>query len=105
MRVRGGMTMRRFFLMTAIRTEKHERYLPRHVKRGEQCTSAAQQKWNMRHRPVMRGMKYFVLAPETGEEQRKASERQHADGINRERHRHIFFQSAHFADVLFLMAA
>src|ERR1035437_5657442 len=91
--------------MAAIRTKENERDLARHVKRREQRAGAAEIKRNLRHRPAMRGMENFVLAPEAGEEQRKARERQHADGVSRERQRHEFFQSAHFADVLFLMAA
>ena len=94
-----------FFLMAAIRTEENQRDLPRHVKRSEQCAGAAEIERNLRHRPAVRGMEDFVLAPETGEEQRKARERQHADGIDCERDGHEFFESAHFAHVLFLMAA
>ncbi len=53
----------------------------------------------------MRSVQNFVLAPEAGEEQRKSAQRQHADGIRRERHRHELLQPAHAANVLLLVAA
>src|SRR5438445_12105271 len=53
----------------------------------------------------MRGMENFVLAPETGEEKRKADKRQQADGISDKRERHEFAEAAHPADVLLVMAA
>src|SRR5438132_906077 len=50
-------------------------------------------------------MQNRFFAPEAGEENRKAAQRQHANRISCERHRHKSAQAAHATDILFFMAA
>ena len=88
-----------------IITEKHITHLSRHVEGGEERAERRQIKWDLRDRPIVRGVENFVFAPEAGEKQRHAGERHHADGVGRERDRHEFLQAAHAPDVLFLVAA
>src|SRR5258706_1774465 len=84
---------------------KHEHDLPRHVKRSQKGGKHAEIKRNVRHAPTVRRMQNGVLAPETGEHQRKAAEREHTDRIGRKRYRHEFAQLTHAAYVLFVMAS
>src|SRR4029077_18480432 len=82
--------------------EKHQRDLPRHVKGGQERTENAEIKWPVRDAPFVGTVQNLVFAPETGKEQRKAAQRQHANGIGGKCHRHEFSQSAHAAHILFL---
>ncbi len=51
------------------------------------------------------GVQDFLFRPRAGEEERHAAERHHADGVGEKRDRHEPAQTAHFANVLFVMTA
>ena len=79
--------------------------LARHVEGGKQRANGSHVKRRVRERPVVGGVEDFVLAPEAGEEQREAAEREHADRVGGEGKRHESAQTAHVADVLLAIAA
>ena len=54
---------------------------------------------------MLRGFENAILRPETGEEDRKSAQRQHADGVGDEGERHVDLEAAHAANVLLLVAA
>ena len=89
----------------ATLAEEHVPHLSRHVERREERAAQPHQERPLARLPQPRGVQDLVLAPEAGEQQRESRERQHANGVGRERHGHELTQAAHAPDVLLLVTA
>ena len=85
--------------------EKDVHHLAGHIERGENNTREHQIMRQRGTRPTCRGMQDFLFRPAAGEKERHAAETQHADGVCQKGDRHERAQPAHFANVLFVMAA
>ena len=59
----------------------------------------------MRTRPLRRRVQNFFFRPAAGKKEWHTAERHHSDRISGKRDRHEPAQAAHFANVLFVMAA
>src|ERR1051325_7605799 len=91
--------------MATVFSKKHIRHLPRHVERSEASADQTEHKWNFRRFPRQRRVQNFVLAPKAREENRKPSQRHHADRIRFECERHLLTQPAHMPNVLLVMTS
>src|SRR5689334_18542205 len=91
------------FCMEMTVPEKHMHNLPSHIEGREKGTDQSQYKRQLRCVPSERGVKYFVFAPESGEQQWEARERHHTHCISREGNRHRSPQSSHPGNVLLFM--
>ena len=88
----------------AARTEEDVNHLPRHVERGQDYARHHQVMRRVRRGPVRGGVENLLLRPGAGEKERHAAQRHHSNRVGQKCNRHEPTQSAHLADVLFVMA-
>src|ERR1044071_6618423 len=83
--------------------EKDKCHLPGHVKCRQKSSKQTQIKWPMGKAPCMSTVQNFILAPETGKEERHTAQGHHADSVSGKRYRHKFTQTTHAANILLLI--
>src|SRR5439155_26025357 len=90
---------------SAAIAEKDENDLPRHVERSQEDADQHEIVRNVRTRPVRGGVQNFFFRPAAGKKEWHTAERHHSYRISGKRDRHEPAQAAHFANVLFVIAA